>query len=212
MPPLWKTESSLAGKSAAVGVDEAGRGALAGPVVAAAYMFLREKIEIPGLDDSKKLTRTRREDLFQLLTNGKVGRWGVGEASIEEIEKHNILVASQIAMGRALEALGDAEGVVLVDGLPAKHLGREHVAVKGGDGKCPSIAAASIVAKVSRDRTLLRFGELYPVYGFSSNCGYGTAKHLRALQDHGPCPIHRRSFLPVGSATLPGLDEHAKRR
>jgi ribonuclease HII len=131
---------------------------------------------------------------------------------LEEIEKNNILVASQMAMARALEALADKERVVLVDGLPAKHLGREHVAVVGGDGLCPSIAAASVVAKVSRDRTLFHFGELYPVYGFSSNCGYGTAKHLQALQDHGPCPIHRRSFLPVGSNTLPDLDEHKKGR
>ena len=193
-------------------MDEAGRGALAGPVVAAAYLFHQKEIEIPGLDDSKKLTRIKREALFELLTNGKIGRWGVGEASLEEIEKNNILVASQMAMARALEALADKERVVLVDGLPAKHLGREHVAVVGGDGLCPSIAAASVVAKVSRDRTLFRFGELYPVYGFSSNCGYGTAKHLRALQDHGPCPIHRRSFLPVGSKTLPDLDEHKKGR
>jgi ribonuclease HII len=181
-------------------------------VVAAAYLFYQREIEIPGLDDSKKLTRTKREILFELLTNGKIGRWGVGEASLEEIEKYNILVASQMAMARALEALADVERVVLLDGLPAKHLGREHVAVVGGDGLCPSIAAASVVAKVSRDRTLSRFGELYPVYGFSSNCGYGTAKHLRALQDHGPCPIHRRSFLPVGSKTLPDLDEHKKGR
>ena len=193
-------------------MDEAGRGALAGPVVAAAYLFHQREIEIPGLDDSKKLTRIKREALFELLTNGKTGRWGVGEASLEEIEKNNILVASQMAMARALEALADKERVVLVDGLPAKHLGREHVAVVGGDGLCPSIAAASVVAKVSRDRTLFRFGELYPVYGFSSNCGYGTAKHLQALQDHGPCPIHRRSFLPVGSRALPDLDEYKKGR
>ena len=193
-------------------MDEAGRGALAGPVVAAAYLFHQREIEIPGLDDSKKLTRIKREALFELLTNGKTGRWGVGEASLEEIEKNNILVASQIAMARALEALAGKERVVLVDGLPAKHLKREHIAVVGGDGLCPSIAAASVVAKVSRDRTLFHFGELYPVYGFSSNCGYGTAKHLQALQDHGPCPIHRRSFLPVGSKTLPDLDEHKKGR
>ena len=189
----------------AVGVDEAGRGALAGPVVAAAYLFQPRGVAVPGLDDSKKLTRKKRELLFELLTDGKIGRWGVGEASLEEIEKHNILVASQMAMARALEALGDWSGPILVDGLPAKHLGREHVAVVGGDGICPSIAAASVVAKVSRDRTLFRFGQSYPVYGFARNCGYGTAEHLRALRDHGPCPIHRRSFLPVGSSPVPRL-------
>jgi len=188
-----------------VGVDEAGRGALAGPVVAAAYLFHQIGVEVTGLDDSKKVTRKRRELLFELLTDGKIGRWGVGEASLEEIERHNILVASQMAMARALEALGDWTGPILVDGLPAKQLGREHVAVVGGDGICPSIAAASVVAKVSRDRTLLRFGQSYPVYGFARNCGYGTAEHLRALRDHGPCPIHRRSFLPVGSAPVPRL-------
>jgi ribonuclease HII len=108
-------------------------------------------------------------------------------------------------MARALQALGNWSGPILMDGLPAKHLGREHVAVVGGDGICPSIAAASVVAKVSRDRTLFRFGQSYPVYGFARNCGYGTAEHLRALRDHGPCPIHRRSFLPVGSAPVPRL-------
>jgi ribonuclease HII len=188
-----------------VGVDEAGRGALAGPVVAAAYLFQQSGLTVPSLDDSKKLNRKKRELLFELLTDGKIGRWGVGEASLEEIERHNILVASQMAMARALEALGDWSGPILVDGLPAKHLGREHVAVVGGDGICPSIAAASVVAKVSRDRTLFRFGQSYPVYGFARNCGYGTAEHLRALRDHGPCPIHRRSFLPVGSAPVPRL-------
>ncbi|MCX6946828.1 MAG: ribonuclease HII [Verrucomicrobia bacterium] len=205
MPPLWKSEKSFAGGAVAVGVDEAGRGALAGPVVAAAYLFQPKGVVVPGLDDSKKLTRKKRELLFELLTDGKIGRWGVGEASLEEIEKHNILVASQMAMARALEALGDWSGPILVDGLPAKHLGREHVAVVGGDGICPSIAAASVVAKVSRDRTLFRFGQSYPVYGFARNCGYGTAEHLRALRDHGPCPIHRRSFLPVGSSPVPRL-------
>ena len=193
-------------------MDEAGRGALAGPVVAAAYRFYQFGTEVPGLDDSKKLSPKKREILFALLTQAKLGKWSVGEASIEEIEKHNILVASQWAMKRALEGLGDHDGVVLVDGTHAKHLGREHVAVVGGDGICPSIAAASIIAKVTRDRILSEFSRLYPAYGFGSHRGYGTRQHLRALADHGPCPIHRRSFLPVGSATLPGLDEHTKGR
>lgn len=193
-------------------MDEAGRGALAGPVVAAAYRFHQFGTEVPGLDDSKKLSPKKREILFTLLTREKLGKWSVGEASIEEIEKHNILVASQWAMKRALEGLGDHDGVVLVDGTRAKHLGREHVAVVGGDGICPSIAAASIIAKVTRDRILSEFSQLYPAYGFGSHRGYGTQQHLRALADHGPCPIHRRSFLPVGSATLPGLDEHTKGR
>ena len=197
----------MAGSSATVGVDEAGRGSLAGPVVAAAYQFHKSGVELEGLDDSKKLSRKKREDLFERLTDGEIGRWAVGEASLQEIEEHNILVASQIAMARALKGLGDAAGVILVDGLPAKHLGKEHVAVVGGDGICPSIAAASVVAKVSRDRTLLQFGQLYPMYGFSKNCGYGTAEHLQALRVHGPCPLHRRSFLPMGSTTMSRMEK-----
>lgn len=197
----------MAGTSATVGVDEAGRGSLAGPVVAAAYQFHKSGVELEGLDDSKKLSRKKREGLFERLTDGEMGRWAVGEASLEEIEEHNILVASQIAMARALKGLGDVAGVILVDGLPAKHLGKEHVAVVGGDGICPSIAAASVVAKVSRDRTLLQFGQLYPMYGFSKNCGYGTAEHLQALRVHGPCPLHRRSFLPMGSTTMSRMEK-----
>ena len=197
----------MAGSSATVGVDEAGRGSLAGPVVAAAYQFHKSGVELEGLDDSKKLSRKKREDLFERLTDGEIGRWAVGEASLQEIEEHNILVASQIAMARALKGLGNITGVILVDGLPAKHLKKEHVAVVGGDGICPSIAAASVVAKVSRDRTLLQFGQLYPMYGFSKNCGYGTAEHLQALRVHGPCPLHRRSFLPMGSTTMSRMEK-----
>ena len=197
----------LAGSSATVGVDEAGRGSLAGPVVAAAYRFHKSGLELEGLDDSKKLSRKKREALFERLTDGEIGRWAVGEASLQEIEEHNILVASQIAMARAIKGLGYVTGVILVDGLPAKHLGKEHVAVVGGDGICPSIAAASVVAKVSRDRTLLQFGQLYPMYGFSKNCGYGTAEHLQALRVHGPCPLHRRSFLPMGSTTMSRMEK-----
>ena len=197
----------MAGSSATVGVDEAGRGSLAGPVVAAAYQFHKSGVQLEGLDDSKKLSRKKREALFERLTDGEIGRWAVGEASLKEIEEHNILVASQIAMARALKGLGDITGVILVDGLPAKHLGKEHVAVVGGDGICPSIAAASVVAKVSRDRTLLQFGQLYPMYGFSKNCGYGTAEHLQALRVHGSSPLHRRSFLPMGSTTMSRMEK-----
>ena len=184
------------------GVDEVGRGPLAGPVVAAAYIFHRISSRVEGLDDSKKLSPKKREQLYGLLTSGEYGRWSVGEATVEEIEKHNILVASQMAMKRALDALGDFDGVVLVDGPQARHLGRDHIGVVKGDSLCPSIAAASVVAKVTRDRILFGFSRLYPAYGFATNQGYGTASHLRALAEHGPCPIHRRSFLPVRSASL----------
>ena len=188
------------------GVDEAGRGALAGPVVAAAYRFHQSGTRVPGLDDCKKLTPKKREEIYLRLTSGEIGVWAVGEASVEEIAELNILVASQMAMRRALDAMPSVEGVILVDGLPAKHLGKKHVAVVDGDGICPSIAAASVVAKFSRDRILFQFSWSYPVYGWDRNRGYGTAAHLRALADHGPCPLHRRSFLPVGSPSLPGLE------
>ena len=188
------------------GLDEAGRGALAGPVVAAAYRFHQSGTRVPGLDDCKKLTPKKREEVYLRLTQGEMGVWAVGEASVEEIAELNILVASQMAMRRALEALPPFEGVILVDGLPAKHLGREHMAMVDGDGICPSISAASVVAKISRDRILFEFSKYYPVYGWDRNRGYGTAAHLRALADHGPCPLHRRSFLPVGSPPLPGLE------
>lgn len=188
-------------------MDEVGRGALAGPVVAGAYRFHKAGTRVPGLDDSKKLSLKKREEVFALLTQAGMGEWAVGEATIEEIEKHNILVATQMAMRRALDQLGVRDGVILIDGLPAKHLGLKHIAVVGGDGICPSIAAASILGKVTRDRTFLRFGQLYPIYGFTKNRGYGTPEHLRALADHGPCPIHRRSFLPVGSAPVPRLEK-----
>jgi len=178
-------------------VDEAGRGALAGPVVAAAYRFHRFGTEVPGLDDSKKLSPKKREILFTLLTQEKLGKWSVGEASIEEIEKNNILVASQWAMKRALEGLGDHGGVVLVDGTPAKHLGREHVAVVGGDGICPSIAAASIIAKVTRDRIMNLYDKIFPQYGFSRHKGYPTEAHRGALKKFGSSFIHRQSFYGV---------------
>jgi len=175
-------------------------------VVAAAYRFHQSGTGVPGLDDCKKLTPKKREEVYLRLTQEDLGVWAVGEASVEEIAELNILVASQVAMRRALEALPPTNGVVLVDGLPANYLGKEHVAVVDGDGICPSIAAASVVAKFSRDRILFDFSKYYPVYGWDRNRGYGTAAHLRALAYHGPCPLHRRSFLPVGSPALPGLE------
>ena len=179
---------------------------MAGPVVAAAFRFHQSGTRVPGLDDCKKLTPKKREEVYLRLTGQELGVWAVGEASVEEIAELNILVASQLAMRRALDGLPPVHGVTLVDGLPAKHLGREHVAVVKGDGLCPSIAAASVVAKFSRDRILFDFSKLYPFYGWHRNRGYGTADHLRALAAHGPCPFHRRSFLPVGSPPLPGLE------
>ena len=194
------------------GVDEAGRGPLAGPVVAAAVWFEREWLEseagqrrLAGLNDSKQLTAAQRERwlgvLEELAGEGKA-RSGLGEAGPGEIDAINILRATHLAMRRALEALGGGVDWALVDGLPVKGLPVGHRAIVKGDGNSWSIAAASVVAKVTRDRWMTAAEGLYPGYGFAKHKGYGTAEHLAALAHLGPCAIHRRSFAPVGQMTL----------
>lgn len=175
------------------GTDEAGRGPLAGPVVAAACIlpdgFLPE-----GLDDSKKLTEKRRDALYHIITENAIA-WCAASASPEEIDEINILEASLLAMRRAIDGLGIRPDLVLVDGnidrgfpIPAK-------AIIGGDALSPSIAAASIIAKVTRDRLCADYESLYPQYGFAKHKGYPTPAHKLAVYEYGPCPIHRRSFL-----------------
>lgn len=181
------------------GVDEAGRGPLAGPVVAGA-VILPDGFALGGLDDSKKLSPARREKLFAVLTTAANVRWAAGEAGVEEIDRLNILRATHLAMARALDALPAKPHHALVDGLPARGLPVEHTAVVGGDGLSLSIAAASIIAKVTRDRIMLALDAEFPQYGFARHKGYGVRQHLEALQTHGPCPIHRRSFAPVAKA------------
>ena len=194
------------------GVDEAGRGPLAGPVVAAAVWFEREWLEseagqrrLAGLNDSKQLTAAQRERwlgvLEELAGEGKA-RIGLGEAGPGEIDAINILRATHLAMRRALEALGGGVDWALVDVLPVKGLPVGHRAIVKGDGNSWSIAAASVVAKVTRDRWMTAAEGLYPGYGFAKHKGYGTAEHLAALAHLGPCAIHRRSFAPVGQMTL----------
>lgn len=190
------------------GVDEAGRGPLAGPVVAAAVVFDRGFLEaeaeqsLQGLTDSKKLPEKRREFFFALLTAHPRIEIGIGLASVEEIDSQNILRATHLAMARAIGHLAPPPDLALVDGLPAKGLPVPHVAIVGGDGASLSIAAASIVAKVTRDRLMVELAAQYPGYGFDRHKGYGTAAHLEALQRLGPCPAHRTSFAPVAQLVL----------
>ena len=199
----WK-----AGWTRVAGVDEAGRGPLAGPVVAAALVFspalLRGKALAgwDGLTDSKKLTPNRREFFYARLTTTPGVAWAVARATRAEIDQLNILNATHLAMARALSALGEPADFALVDGLPVKGLPCPHQAIVQGDALSLSIAAASVLAKVTRDRDLEALDALYPAYGFARHKGYGTAAHLAALRQHGPCPEHRRSFAPVGQLEL----------
>ncbi|HPC58137.1 MAG TPA: ribonuclease HII [Kiritimatiellia bacterium] len=190
------------------GVDEAGRGPLAGPVVAAAVVFQRDFLEaeaggaLRGLTDSKKLPARRREFFHALLTASPEVDVGIGSASVGEIDSLNILRATHLAMARAIGELARPPDLALVDGLPVKGLSVPHRAIVGGDAASLSIAAASVVAKVTRDRWLTELAAQYPDYGFERHKGYGTRAHLDALRRYGPCPAHRQSFAPVAQRVL----------
>ena len=175
------------------GIDEAGRGPLAGPVCAAA-VILPAEYDLPGLNDSKKLSPKARETLYDRILAAAVA-WGVGWANEREIDEVNILQATFRAMGRAFEGLGLRPDTAFVDGNRDPKLPVPARLVVGGDGKYDCIAAASILAKVSRDRLMLEFAEKYPGYGFEKHKGYGTRAHYAALAALGPCPIHRLTFL-----------------
>ena len=175
------------------GVDEAGRGPLAGPVVAAAVVF-RPGTEIPGVDDSKKLSPVRREELYAIITREALG-YGVGVVDHKTIDRVNILNATFDAMHQALGQLFIRPDHVLVDGNRFKSLEYSFTTIVDGDARCFSIAAASIIAKVWRDRLMVEFDKLYPGYGFARHKGYGTPQHLRALAELGASPIHRLTFL-----------------
>lgn len=182
-----------------VGVDEAGRGPLAGPVVAAAVILDRKRCP-RGIDDSKKLCMEARESLYGKLH--QVARIGVGIATVEEIDRFNILWATMLAMTRAVEALGIEPGMVLVDGNRCPDWRYPATAIVEGDAKSRSIAAASIIAKVTRDRMMAEYCEQHPGYNWRSNKGYGTPDHREALERLGPTPLHRRSFAPVRQFAL----------
>lgn len=177
------------------GVDEVGRGCLAGPVVAAAVVFPRGK-PWPGVYDSKQLSASEREQLDQEIRSVPGVQIGIGEVSVEEIDRVNILNATHLAMRKAVEMAGKVD-FILVDGRPVKGLPCPSKAIVKGDSKSASIAAASIIAKVYRDRLMCELDRCWPEYGFKEHKGYGTAAHLESLHRFGPCPAHRRSFRPV---------------
>lgn len=192
---MWEIEDQFHENGYAVicGVDEAGRGPLAGPVCAAA-VILPDHIDIPGLNDSKKLSDKKRRELFPLIKEQAIA-YGIGLASQEEIDTINILQATYLAMERALEQLNVKPDLALIDGNRAKDFGIPVQTVVKGDSLSASIAAASILAKVTRDDLMLELAQEYPGYGFEVHKGYGTKAHYEALREMGPCPIHRMTFL-----------------
>lgn len=182
------------------GIDEAGRGPLAGPVVAAA-VILDPARKIRGLRDSKELSAPARDELAIKIRERAIA-WAVGVADVSEIDTLNILWATMLAMRRAVEALAVAPCEALVDGDRCPDLACTSYAIVKGDRDVASISAASIIAKTTRDAMLVELNALYPAYGFDRNKGYGTPEHLLALARHGPCPVHRRSFAPVAQTNF----------
>lgn len=193
-----------AGFNRICGIDEVGRGPLAGPVVAAA-VILPKGFKCPGLNDSKKLTHEKREELYQFLTKNPAVHWSVSAIDSEEIDHINILKATWKAMVSARSSLCPPPEWTLVDGLKVPPLGEFQTAIVEGDAKSLSIAAASVIAKVTRDRWMSQLHEHYPEYRFDEHKGYSTEHHLERLKTLGPCPIHRRSFEPVRLAQMPTL-------
>ena len=192
---LWTLEQEIydEGYSLICGVDEAGRGPLAGPVCAAGVILPRG-LEIPGLNDSKKLSEKKREELFDLITDKAVS-FGIAFAEVEEIEKLNILNATFLAMNRAIEQLSPKPELALIDGNRSTGIRFPNRCIVKGDARCADIAAASVLAKVTRDRYMLKMAEAFPQYHFEQHKGYGTKLHYEALDAYGPSPIHRMSFL-----------------
>ena len=192
---LWELENAVhdEGYGVVCGVDEAGRGPLAGPVCAAAVILPRGLV-IEGLNDSKKLTEKRRESLYGEITSSAEA-YGIAFASVEEIEELNILGATYLAMNRAIAALGREIDLALIDGNRNAGIEYPSRAVVKGDSLCASIAAASVLAKVTRDRYMTELDERYPGYGFAKHKGYGTKAHYAAIRELGASPVHRPSFL-----------------
>jgi len=201
--PTLARERALwaAGRRVVAGLDEVGRGPLAGPVLAAAVVFPPDPPLVEGLDDSKVMTAAAR-DAAAVVIRATAMAWAVGAASVREIDRLNIRRATALAMRRALARLGLRPDHVLVDGLPVPELGAEHEAIVDGDAHCVSIAAASVLAKVVRDRLMQRLAGHYPGYGWETNKGYGTREHLVAIQRDGPSRHHRTSFEPVSQIPL----------
>ena len=186
-------ENKYSDLGAVAGIDEAGRGPLAGPVVAAA-VILPKDIFLPFLNDSKKVTEKRRDVLFDQIKQEAIA-YGIGIASNAIIDEINILQATYEAMREAISKLNKTPDILLVDAVHIPDINIKQVGIVKGDAKSVNIAAASILAKVTRDRLMLEYDKIYPEYGFASNKGYGTAKHIEALKAYGACDIHRRSFI-----------------
>jgi ribonuclease HII len=201
MDPYEFDESAANGEfSIIAGVDEAGRGPLAGPVVAAA-VILDRSIRISGVRDSKKIPQAEREELYAIILS--LGRVGIGIAGAELIDRINILNATKKAMYDAVAELGVLPELLLIDALTIPNIQTRQMPIIKGDTKSASIGAASIMAKVTRDRIMMEYHAAYPCYGFDRHKGYGTKEHLECLKKYGPCPIHRKSFSPVMSPALP---------
>ena len=195
MPELWKLENEIydSGVKLLCGVDEAGRGPLAGPVCAAAVILSRG-CEIPGLNDSKKLTEKKREELYDRIIDSAVS-YGIAFGTVEEIEALNILGATFLAMNRAIAKLDPQPELALIDGNRNAGILVNSRCIVKGDASCADIAAASILAKVTRDRYMLELASQYPQYHFEQHKGYGTKLHYETLREFGPSPVHRPSFL-----------------
>jgi ribonuclease HII len=203
MPTLrYEKKAWERGAAFVAGVDEAGRGPLAGPVVAAAVILPRA-FRHKTLNDSKQLAPEMREKIYAELTTRPEIIWAVGISDVEVIEAYNILRATWRAMSLAIEGLSLKPDHVLIDGLPVPAVQIPQTAIVKGDAKSYSIAAASVIAKVTRDRIMLQLHDQHPQYGFAQHKGYGTPEHLAALAEHGPCPAHRRTFSPVRQAQEP---------
>jgi ribonuclease HII len=195
---LWRE-----GLTRIAGVDEVGVGPLAGPVVAAA-VIVSPDMKLRGIDDSKLVSAALREELAVKIQEGALGV-GIGVVDIADIDRLNIYHAALEAMRRAVEALPEPPDHVVVDARRIPNLTMPQTPLIDGDARCYSVAAASIVAKVARDRMMRELHELYPQYGFRENMGYGTPRHLAAIEQYGPSPVHRRSFAPVRELRLPGM-------
>jgi ribonuclease HII len=196
----FEAEARARGFRVIAGLDEAGRGPLAGPVVAAAVV-LPERGKLKGVNDSKKLSAGQREEMFSLLGE-KALAMGVGIVDVQEIDRINILQASLKAMELAVEKLPQPPDFLLIDGIHSLHLPLPQQTIPKGDQRCLAIAAASIVAKVTRDRLMAAYHEQYPQYNFARHKGYGTKEHLQAIQKYGCCPLHRRSFRTIYQLSL----------
>src|SRR5574344_1624107 len=193
---LKEIEKSIydSGEEYICGIDEAGRGPLAGPVVVAAVIMPKDSM-IEGVNDSKKVTEKRREELYEIITKEAIS-YGVGIIDQKEIDEVNILNATKEGLTMAVSELSPKPSIIIVDALTKINtLGISYRSIIKGDAKCYSIAAASIIAKVTRDRIMRQWDEVYPKYGFSKHKGYGTASHIEAIKEYGPCPLHRKSFI-----------------